>query len=91
MSFYDFLWEAVRRPSLIVEHAKELRIELPPPPQDFYSRLKYVASAVVLILSAERGDDEWWKRRCVEARRFYLEAAQDLKEVGIPLERFDLC
>ncbi|MFN3804369.1 MAG: hypothetical protein ACK4SY_04885 [Pyrobaculum sp.] len=91
MSFYDFLWEAVRRPSLVVEYTRELGIELPQPPQDFYSRLKYVAATAVLILSAERGDDEWWKRRCVEVRRFYLEAAEDLKGVGISLERFDLC
>lgn len=91
MSFYDFLWEAVRRPSLITEHARELGIVLPPPPQDFYDRLKYVASATVLILAMEKEYDEWWNRRCKEAKRFYIEASEDLKEVGVSLEKFVLC
>ena len=50
-----------------------------------------MARAVVQILEAERDDDVFWRSRCVEAKRFYLEASQDLKEVGIEMEEFRLC
>ncbi len=90
-AFHDFLWEAVRQPALIINYAREVGISLPQPPEDFYKRLEYVARAVVQILEAERDDDVFWRSRCVEAKRFYLEASQDLKEVGIEMEEFRLC
>lgn len=91
MNFYDFLWEAVRRPTLIIEYAKEVGLKPPPPPEDFYDRLEYVARISVLLLEAERGDDQFWRRRCAEAKRFYLEVAADLKEVGRNLPSFTQC
>jgi len=91
MTFYEFLWEAVRRPVLILEYAKEVGVMLPNPPEDFYKRLEYVANAVVQILEVEKDDSVFWRNRCVEAKRFYLEAAQDLKEVGITVKDFHLC
>jgi hypothetical protein len=91
VTFYDFLWEAVRRPALIMNYAWEVGVSLPQPPEDFYKRLEYVARAVVQILEAERDDDAFWRSRCAEAKRFYLEASQDLKEVGIEMEEFRLC
>jgi hypothetical protein len=90
-AFHDFLWETVRQPALIINYAREVGISLPQPPEDFYKRLEYVARAVVQILEAERDDDVFWRSRCVEAKRFYLEASQDLKEVGIEMEEFRLC
>jgi len=80
VNFYNFLWEAVRRPSLIVEYAKAVGVELPNPPEDFYARLEYVAKAAVLVLEAERGEDEFWLSRCREVKKFYLEAQADLRE-----------
>lgn len=91
MSFYDFLWEAVRNPRLVAEYSREIGVALPSPPEDFYGRLEYVARAVVQILSAERGDDVYWHRRCAEAKRFYSEASTDLREVGVVLPPFTLC
>lgn len=86
MNFYEFLWEAVRRPSLIIEYARELGIRLPDPPEDFYRRLEYVARAVAMILEIERGDDYHWHVRYRDAKRFCAEARQDLKDVGIDLD-----
>jgi hypothetical protein len=91
VTFYDFLWEAVRRPALIMKYAWEVGVSLPQPPEDFYKRLEYVARAVVQILEAERDDDAFWRRRCAEAKRFYMETSQDLKEVGVEMEEFRLC
>ena len=90
-TFYEFLWEAVRRPTLIIDYAREIGVFLPQPPEEFYQRLEYVADAVVQILEAERGDDAFWRNRCLEAKRFYLEASQDLREVGIVMKEFRLC
>ena len=90
-TFYEFLWEAVRRPTLIIDYAREIGVSLPQPPEEFYQRLEYVADAVVQILEAERGDDAFWRNRCLEAKRFYLEASQDLREVGIVMKEFRLC
>jgi hypothetical protein len=90
-AFYEFLWEAVRRPTLIIDYAREIGVSLPQPPEEFHQRLEYVADAVVRILEAERGDDAFWKKRCLEAKRFYLETSQDLREVGIVMKEFRLC
>ncbi|ABL88834.1 conserved hypothetical protein [Pyrobaculum islandicum DSM 4184] len=89
--FYDFLWEAVRRPRIIIEYANQIGINLPPPPEDFYMRLEYVAKAAKLILEIERDDSVFWRSRCIDAKRFYIEASQDLREMGIVLEDFNLC
>lgn len=90
-AFYDFLWEAVRRPTLIINYAREVGVSLPQPPEDFYKRLEYVARAIVQLLKAERDDSVFWRSRCAEAKRFYLEASQDLKEVGVEIGEFRLC
>lgn len=90
-TFYEFLWEAVRRPKLIIDYAREIGVSLPQPPEEFYQRLEYVADAVVQILEAERDDDAFWRNRCLEAKRFYLETSQDLREVGIVMKEFRLC
>lgn len=89
--FYDFLWEAVRNPALIVKYAKEVGISPPPPPEDFYDRLAYVASLAAEALEKERDADVFWTSRCQEAKRFYLEAAQDLESVGRKIKSFELC
>ncbi|MEM1598569.1 MAG: hypothetical protein QXP31_11775, partial [Pyrobaculum sp.] len=91
MTFYDFLWEAVRNPQLIVTYAKDVGVSPPPPPQEFYQRLRYVAELVVVVLEREKGDDLFWLRRCVEAKRFYNEARQDLAVVGHIIPEFGLC
>jgi hypothetical protein len=90
-TFYEFLWEAARRPTLIIDYAREIGVSLPQPSEEFYHRLEYVANAVVQILEAERGDDAFWRNRCLEAKRFYLETSQDLREVGIVMKEFHLC
>jgi hypothetical protein len=53
-TFYEFLWEAVRWPTLIIDYAREIGVSPPQPPEEFYQRLEYVANAVVQILEAER-------------------------------------
>ncbi|MEZ0319032.1 MAG: hypothetical protein ABWK05_03430 [Pyrobaculum sp.] len=91
MTFYDFLWEAVRNPRLIVTYAEEVGVSPPPPPQEFYQRLRYVAELVVAVLDKERGEDVFWLRRCIEAKRFYNEARHDLAVIGDSLPEFELC
>ncbi|MEM0369915.1 MAG: hypothetical protein QXK71_02145 [Pyrobaculum sp.] len=90
-SFYDFLWEAVRNPELIIHYANEVGISPPPPPIDFYDRLEYVAVWTVEILKIEKDDTIYWNSRCREAKRFFLDALEDLKAAGKLLRNFDLC
>lgn len=91
MTFYDFLWEAVRNPQLIVTYANEVGVSPTPPPKEFYQRLRYVAELVVVVLEKEKDDDVFWLRRCLEAKRFYNEARQDLALIGDFLPEFKLC
>lgn len=83
MSFYEFLWEAVRRPELLRRYAEELGLDLPDPPQGFYERLRYVAEALPAVMAREPRDVPQWTTRCMEARRFHVEASMDLREAGL--------
>jgi hypothetical protein len=76
---------------LIIDYAREIGVSLPQPPEEFYQRLEYVANAVVQILEAERDNDAFWRNRCLETKRFYLETSRDLQEVSIVMKEFRLC
>ncbi|MEZ0248852.1 MAG: hypothetical protein ABWJ97_06235 [Thermoproteus sp.] len=87
MSFYDFLWESVKRPELLLEYARRAGLVVDVDTNgDFYDRLKLVAKLSVEIFEAEtsRLDAEMpqIRERCRDVRRFVLEARQDLEEAG---------
>ncbi|MEL9991086.1 MAG: hypothetical protein QXP98_09180 [Thermoproteus sp.] len=87
MSFYEFLWESVKKPELLLEYARRAGLVVYADIKgDFYDRLKLVAKLSVDVFEAEisRLDVEMpqVKERCRDVRRFVLEARQDLEEAG---------
>ncbi|MFB6490647.1 MAG: hypothetical protein TU35_005275 [Thermoproteus sp. AZ2] len=90
MSFYDFLWESVRRPELLAQYAEGLGIRLELNGGDFYQRLRAVARAAAEVmrreLAALEGPVPQMEERCADLRRFLMEAAMDLKLAGLSAE-----
>ncbi|AEA13471.1 hypothetical protein TUZN_2013 [Thermoproteus uzoniensis 768-20] len=87
MSFYDFLWQAVKRPELLAEYAERvgMRIEIYGD-ADFYDRLKQIAIWAVEILEREAAHIDasipQLRERCRDVARFVAEARMDLEAVG---------
>lgn len=90
MSFYDFLWEAVRRPELLAQYAEELGMRLELGGGDFYQRLRAIARAAAEIMRRELAALDrpvpQMEERCADLRRFLNEAAIDLRLAGMSAE-----
>ncbi len=87
MSFYEFLWQAVKRPELLVEYARRADMQIEVSAEaDFYDRLRQIAVLAVEILEREAahidGPIPQLSERCRDVARFVAEARMDLAAAG---------
>ncbi|KUO86896.1 MAG: hypothetical protein AT715_00650 [Thermoproteus sp. JCHS_4] len=87
MSFYEFLWQAVKRPELLVEYARRADMQIEVSAEaDFYDRLRQIAVLAVEILEREAahidGPIPQLSERCRDVARFVAEARMDLEAAG---------